>query len=54
MTYVISVLKNGPDFLFFKLRIRDSRHEPCFPLKIKLLSNQIETNTLFKNIKGGK
>ena len=33
------------------MRIRDSRDEPHFPEKEKLLSSQIQTNTLFKNNK---
>ena len=41
--------KDGPDLLFGKLRIRDSRDKTHFPAKIKLLSSQIQINTLFKN-----
>ena len=41
--------KYGPGFLFGKLGIRDSRDEPHFPAKIKLLSSQIKMNTLFQN-----
>ena len=41
--------KYSPDFLFSKSRIRDYRNEPHFPTKIKLLSSQIQINTLFKN-----
>ena len=33
--------KDGPNFLFGKLRIRYSRKEPHLPTKIKLLSSQI-------------
>ena len=35
--------KDGPDFLFGKLIIRDSRYEPCFTAKnIIIVSNQNE------------
>ena len=35
--------KDGPDFLFGKLIIRDSRYEPCFTAKnIIMVSNQNE------------
>ena len=37
------------DFLFGRLSIRDSRDGPYFPPKIKLLSSQIQMNTLFYN-----
>ena len=46
--------KDGPDFLFVKLGIRDCGYEPLFPEKIKLLSFQIKMNTLFKNNIGVK
>ena len=46
--------KDGPDFSFGKLRIRDSRDEPHFPAKRKSLSCQIQMNTLFKNNDGIK
>ena len=41
--------KYGPDFLFGKLRIRDSRDEPHVPAKGKLLSLQMQMNKLFNN-----
>ena len=41
--------KDGPDFLFGKLKIRYSIYEPYFPAKIKVLSIQIQMNTLFHN-----
>ena len=49
MTYVITFLKLVQNFLFRKLRVRDSRKEPHFPTKGKLLSSQIKINTLFEN-----
>ena len=45
--------KDGPYFLFGKLRIRDYRYEPCFPPKKSLLC-QIKINTLFNNNYGRK
>ena len=41
-------------FLIGKLSIGDSRDEPNFPAKRKLLSCQIQMNTLFKNNYGRK
>ena len=40
--------KYGPDYLFGKLSIKYSNDTPHFPEIIKLISNQIEMNTLFK------
>ena len=40
--------KDGPEFLFGKLSIRDKRDEPYFPVKRKLLLGQIRINTFFK------
>ena len=41
--------KDGPEFLFGKLRMKDSRYKPNFTAKRKLLSSQIQMNTLFNN-----
>ena len=41
--------KHDPNFLSGKFRIRDYRYKPCFPVKRKSLSFQIQINTLFKN-----
>ena len=41
--------KDGPEFLFGKLRIRDYRDEPCFPSKVKILSCKIQMNTVFND-----
>ena len=46
--------KDGPVFLFGKLRVSYSIDKPCFPAKSKLLSCQIQINTLFKNNYGRK
>ena len=41
--------KDGPNFLFGTLSIRGSGDEPHFPAERKLLSCQIQINTLFNN-----
>ena len=41
--------KYGPNLLFVKLRIKDFNDEPHLTKIIKLLSSQIQMNTLFKN-----
>ena len=41
--------KHGPDCLSGLLRIKVFIDEPHFTERIKLLSNQIQMNTLFKN-----
>ena len=41
--------KDIPDYLFGELIIRYPRDEPHFAAKIKLLSSQIQMNTLFNN-----
>ena len=46
--------KHGPDFLFGKLRIKDFNDEPHFTKTIKLISSQIQMNTLFNNNDGKK
>ena len=38
--------KDGQEFLFGKLRIRDSRYEPSFPAETRLISFQIKMNIL--------
>ena len=42
-------LEHGPYWLFGKLRIKDFNDEPHLTKIIKLLSSQIQMNTLFKN-----
>ena len=41
--------KHCSDCLLGKLRIKDFNGEPHFPKRIKLISSQIQTNTLFKD-----
>ena len=40
--------KHSPDCLFGKFRIKAFNYEPHFPKRIRLISSQIQFNTLFK------
>ena len=46
--------KDGPEFLFGNLKIRDCKDEPYFPTKGKLLSCEIKMKTMFKKNNGEK